>query len=107
MKNIIFMWNISPLHSDRDKKLYQHETDHKDRKTGICGLYPSAGQNLIQEGQKDEKKDQRIISGADCSSAPDSTFCVSPGRRCMDILDLVAAYGNGGNAGHRKAFWWF
>ena len=31
-------------------------------------------------------------------------------RRCMDILDLVAAcavYGNGGNAGHRKAFWWF
>ena len=88
-------------------RFYQHETDHKDRKTGICGLYPSAGQNLIQEGQKDEKKDRRIISGADCSSAPDSTFCVSPGRRCMDILDLVAActvHGNGGNAGHRKAF---
>ncbi len=76
----------------------------------FAGLYPSAGQNLIQEGQKDEKKDQRIISGADCSSAPDSTFCVSPGRRCMDILDLVAVAlsdGNGCNACHRKAFWGF
>ena len=33
----------------------------KDRKTGICGLYPSAGQDLIQEEQKDEKKIRELF----------------------------------------------
>lgn len=102
------MWNISPSHSDRDRpeKFYQHETDHKDRKTGICGLYPSAGQDLIQEGQKDEKKIRELF--------PELTAAV-----LLTVLSaclweemyghsgLVAActvHGDGGNAGHRKAF---
>ena len=54
------MWNISPITfrpRQAGKKFYQHETDHKDRKTGILRtFYRLRGQDLIQEEQKDEKK---------------------------------------------------
>ena len=86
------MWNISPLHSDRDrpKKFYQYETDHKDRKTGICGLLPSAGQDLIQEEQKDEKKKIKELF-------PELTAAV--------ILTVLSAYLLGGDVWTFWTWW--
>lgn len=71
------------------KKLYQHETDHKDRKTGICGLYPSAEQDLIQGGQKDEKKIRELF--------PELTAAV--------ILTVLSAYLLGGDVWTFWTWW--